>query len=380
MKYSVLLLPGDGIGPEVTDMARRCMEAAAAAEGFEIHFEDAPFGGAAIDATGTPLPERTLETARAVDAIFLGAVGGPRWDDAPERPEKGLLDLRKALGLYANLRPVKVFDGLEDLSPLKSDRVQGADVLIVRELTGGLYFGEKREGESEAFDACSYSAVEIERIAHMAFRAASARSGRVTSVDKANVLATSRLWRRTVDRVATDYPDVVLDHLYVDAAAMALVTEPTRFDVILTENLFGDILSDEAAVIAGSIGLLGSASLGATGPGLFEPIHGSAPDIAGSGLANPGGAIASAAMLMRHGLRQSGGADRIDAALAVALAEGVKTKDLGGSDGTVAFGAAVVDRISTKEGPWPDSGTCGPYKNSPPPMLMSTTISTPTDP
>lgn len=372
MRYSVLLLSGDGIGPEVTGIARRCMKAAAAAEGFDIHFGDAPFGGAAIDATGAPLPERTLEAARAADAIFLGAVGGPKWDDAPERPEKGLLGLRKALGLYANLRPVKVFDGLEDLSPLKRDRVQGADVLIVRELTGGLYFGEKREGESEAFDGCAYSAAEIERIAHMAFRAASARSGRVTSVDKANVLATSRLWRRTVDQVALEYPDVVLDHLYVDAAAMALVTDPTRFDVILTENLFGDILSDEAAVIAGSIGLLGSASLGLSGPGLFEPIHGSAPDIAGSGLANPGGAIASAAMLMRHGLRQSGAADRIDAALAAVLAEGGRTRDLGGSDGTQAFGSMVVDRISMSDEPWPESGTCEAYAHSTPLPLLST--------
>jgi 3-isopropylmalate dehydrogenase len=343
---SILLLPGDGIGPEVTAVARSCMEAAAAAEGFTVEFDEAAFGGAAIDAAGTPLPDATLEKAKAADAIFLGAVGGPKWDDAPERPEKGLLGIRKALGLFANLRPVKVFDGLEDFSPLKLDRVKGADVLIVRELTGGLYFGEKREGEDEAFDGCAYSAAEVERIARIAFEAAQGRSKRLTSVDKANVLATSRLWRRTVERVSADYPDVAVDHLYVDAAAMALVTHPARFDVILTENLFGDILSDESAVIAGSIGLLGSASLGASGPGLFEPIHGSAPDIAGRGIANPGGAVASAAMLMRHGLNQPGAADRIEAALARALKAGARTADLGGSDGTRAFAKAVLTELT----------------------------------
>jgi len=277
---------------------------------------------------------------------FLGAVGGPKWDAAPERPEKGLLGLRKTLGLFANLRPVKVFQGLEEFSPLKADRVAGADVLIVRELTGGLYFGEKREGKTEAFDGCAYSAEEVERIARIAFEAAQGRSGRVTSVDKANVLATSRLWRRTVERISADYPDVAVDHMYVDAAAMALVTNPGRFDVILTENLFGDILSDEAAVLAGSIGLLGSASLGASGPGLFEPIHGSAPDIAGTGKANPAGAIASAGMLMRHGLHQPGAAERIEAALAAALAQGARTADLGGTDDTQAFAEAVVTRIN----------------------------------
>ncbi len=348
MTQSVLLLPGDGIGPEVTAVARACMEAAAEAEGVQLQFDEAAFGGVAIDAAGTPLPDATLEKANAADAIFLGAVGGPKWDAAPERPEKGLLGIRKALGLFANLRPVKVFEGLEDFSPLKADLVKGADVLIVRELTGGLYFGEKREGDDEAFDGCAYSAAEVERIARIAFEAAQGRSKRLTSVDKANVLATSRLWRRTVEQVAADYPDVALDHMYVDAAAMALVTHPSRFDVILTENLFGDILSDEAAVIAGSIGLLGSASLGAPGPGLFEPIHGSAPDIAGTGKANPGGAIASAAMLMRHGLDQPGAADRIEAALAGALKTGARTADLGGDFGTEAFAEAVRTRLNAE--------------------------------
>lgn len=345
MSASVLLLPGDGIGPEVTEAARLCLAAAAAAEGVTLEFEAAPFGGAAIDACGTPLPEATLEKAKHSDAVFLGAVGGPAWDDAPERPETGLLALRKALGLFANLRPVKVFDGLEDLSPLKPDRAAGADLVIVRELTGGLYFGEKREGETEAFDGCAYSVAEVERIARAAFRAAASRRGRVVSVDKANVLATSRLWRRTVTRISKEFADIALEHLYVDAAAMALVTEPARFDVILTENLFGDILSDEAAVIAGSIGLLGSASLGAEGPGLFEPIHGSAPDIAGQGKANPIGAISSAAMLLRHGLKAPEAAARIERAVPAALKAGAGTADIGGRDATQAMTEAVVRRI-----------------------------------
>lgn len=342
---TVLLLPGDGIGPEVTEAARQCLDSAAAADGLSIRFDEAPFGGAAIDACGTPLPDATLEKAQAADAIFLGAVGGPAWDDAPERPEKGLLGLRKALGLFANLRPVKVFDGLEDLSPLKPERAAGSDLLIVRELTGGLYFGEKRESETEAFDGCAYSVTEVERIARAAFRAAASRRGRLVSVDKANVLATSRLWRRTVTRLSEEFPDVALEHLYVDAAAMALVTHPSRFDVILTENLFGDILSDEAAVIAGSIGLLGSASLGAEGPGLFEPIHGSAPDIAGQHKANPIGAISSAAMLLRHGLKAPNAAARIEHALTQALKTGPRTPDIGGTEGTEAVTKAVLDHL-----------------------------------
>lgn len=344
MTRSILMLPGDGIGPEVAAAAKLCLEAVASAEGLSLGFDAAPFGGAGIDEAGSPLPAETLEKARAADAIFLGAVGGPAWDDAPERPEKGLLGLRKALGLFANLRPVKVFDGLEHLSPLKEDRVRGADVLIVRELTGGLYFGEKREGETDAFDGCAYTAEEVERIARIAFRAAAGRNGRLTSVDKANVLATSRLWRRTVDRLAPEYADVAVDHMYVDAAAMALVTGPARFDVILTENLFGDILSDEAAVIAGSIGLLGSASLGLSGPGLFEPIHGSAPDIAGKGIANPSGAILSAAMLLRHGLGEASAADRLEAALEAELRDRERTADLGGSASTAAFAERVAER------------------------------------
>ncbi|KAA5801014.1 3-isopropylmalate dehydrogenase [Alkalicaulis satelles] len=342
MTAHILLLPGDGIGPEVTAAARVCLEAAASRAGLSLSFDEAPFGGAGIDACGSPLPEETLQKARASDAVFLGAVGGPAWDSAPQRPEAGLLGLRKALGLFANLRPVKVMAGLEDFSPLRPERVRGADLLIVRELTGGLYFGAREEGRERASDSCVYTAEEVTRIARVAFEAARGRSGRVTSVDKANVLATSRLWRAVVEDVARDFPDVALDHQLVDSAAMALVTNPARFDVILTENLFGDILSDEAAVIAGSIGLLGSASLGADGPGLFEPIHGSAPDIAGQDKANPAGAIASAALLLRHGLKQAEAADRLEAALEAQLRAGPLTADLGGDSGCAAFAEKVA--------------------------------------
>lgn len=347
---SILLLPGDGIGPEVTEAARLCLETAAGTFDLALSFDEAPIGGAGIEACGESLPAETLDRARASDAILLGAVGGPRWDNTRSRPEAGLLALRKALGLFANLRPVKIFEGLEDLSPLKRERVAGADLLIVRELTGGLYFGEKREGEHEAFDGCAYTREEVERIANVAFEAAAARHGRVTSVDKANVLATSRLWRRVVEAGAAKRPDLALEHLYVDAAAMALVTQPARFDVILTENLFGDILSDEAAVISGSIGLLGSASLGSSGPGVFEPVHGSAPDIAGRDIANPAGAISSAALLLRHGLGWSDPADALEAALADTLRDGVRTRDLGGAAGCTRLADAVCERVDRAAG------------------------------
>lgn len=348
MQHSILLLPGDGVGPEVLEAARHCLDAVARAHALDLRYAQAAFGGAAINAAGDPLPADTLRAAEHSDAILMGAVGGPQWDDAAKRPEAGLLALRKALGLFANLRPVKLHAGLEARSPLRAERVAGADLMIVRELTGGLYFGEKREGADSAFDGCAYSREEIERIARLGFETARKRSGRLVSVDKANVLATSRLWRKTVDAVATDYPDVTVEHLYVDAAAMALVTRPTRFDVIVTENLFGDILSDEAAVIAGSIGLLGSASLGASGPGLFEPIHGSAPDIAGRGVANPGGAIASAAMMLRYGLGETPAADTLDRALEAALRAGAATADLGGTLSTAAFADAVIDAIDAR--------------------------------
>ncbi len=337
----IVVLPGDGIGPEVTFEAVQCLKLISEGCGLDLSFEVHDFGGAAIDAHGVPLPESTLRACRDADAILLGAIGGPQWDSCADRPEAGLLALRMALGLFANLRPARVIAGLEDYSPLKSTIAAGADVLVVRELTGGIYFGQKCHGEDAASDLCSYSRSEIERIAHVAFRAARTRSGRVTSVDKANVLATSRLWRSTVDSVSSLYPDVLLDHLYVDAAAMALVTSPTRFDVILTENMFGDILSDELAVISGSIGLLGSSSMGSGGPALFEPIHGSAPDIAGKDIANPAGAIASAVMLLEQGLGLSAPARMLGDALEQALREGCRTADLGGDVRCTAFGARV---------------------------------------
>jgi len=337
---TVVVLAGDGIGPEVTAEAVATLALLSDRFGLRLVFDDQRFGGAAIDGDGEPLPPATLAACRAADAILLGAVGGPNWDDAKERPEQGLLKLRTILGLFANLRPARIIPGLESFSPLKPEIATGADVLVVRELTGGIYFGEKSLGEDAASDLCAYSRAEVERIAHVAFRAAQKRRGKLTSVDKANVLATSKLWRRTVEEVARGYPDVALDHLYVDAAAMALVTHPTRFDVILTENMFGDILSDEMSVIAGSIGLMASASTGDGGPALFEPIHGSAPDIAGKDIANPAGTMASAAMLLDH-LGHGEAAAMLDRAIEAALVEGCRTGDLGGTTGCAAFGARV---------------------------------------
>jgi 3-isopropylmalate dehydrogenase len=336
----IVVLPGDGIGPEVAAEAVACLKLVSDRDGLGFSFDSHDYGGVAIDRHGLPLPESTLAACRAADAILMGAVGGPAWDKAPARPEAGLLGLRGALGLFANLRPARVIPGLESFSPLKEEVAAGADVLVVRELTGGLYFGEKQEGTDFASDLCTYSRGEVERIAHVAFKAARRRRGKVTSVDKANVLATSRLWRTVVTEVGGQYPDVALDHLYVDAAAMALVTHPTRIDVLLTENLFGDILSDELSVISGSIGLLGSASTGAGGPGLFEPIHGSAPDIAGEDIANPAGAIVSAAMLLGE-LGHDDPARELAAAVETALRGGCRTRDLGGSAGCRAFGGRV---------------------------------------
>lgn len=343
----IVLLPGDGIGPEVTAEAVKCLEVVSDHFGLGFAFESHDFGGAAIDAHGVPLPETTLAACKEADAILMGAVGGPKWDASPERPEAGLLKLRGSLELFANLRPTRVVPGLEELSPLRADLAKGADILVVRELTGGLYFGEKALGEDVASDLCVYSRAEVERIAHVAFRAARQRSRRVTSVDKANVLATSKLWRKVVSEVAAEYPDVELDHFYVDAAAMAIVTTPRRFDVILTENLFGDILSDELSVIGGSIGLLGSSSVGAGGIGLFEPIHGSAPDIAGLDIANPSGAIASAAMLLAHlGFQDS--AAMLTKSLEWVLLEGSRTADLGGSARCSEFGEKVRDALRAR--------------------------------
>ncbi len=331
MSYEIVLLPGDGIGPEVTRVAQAVIERAAQLSGLQIRFETHVFGGASIDQHGEPLTERTLKACQSADAIFLGAVGGPKWDDAPSRPEAGLLALRKALGVYANLRPVSVHRALSDRSPLRRELIEGADLLIVRELTGGIYFGERERGADFASDKCTYSRGEIERVAKIAFETARLRRGRLTSVDKANVLTTSKLWRETVSEMgARDYPDIELDHMYVDAAAMHLIRAPRDFDVVLTENMFGDILSDEASMLPGSIGLLGSASLGDQRPGLFEPIHGSAPDIAGADKANPFGAIESAAQLLESGLGEARAAALIRQAVARMHEAGEWTADLGG--------------------------------------------------
>lgn len=330
----IALIPGDGIGPEVTEAAVGILTAAAAKAGLTLEYTPCRAGGDAIDHTGLPLPAETVAAASTADAVLLGAVGGPKWDNvAPDiRPEKAILGLRKALGLYANLRPVKVTEALAAYSPLKAEIVAGADILIVRELTGGIYFGPKCESEvvegvERAWDTEIYSVPEVSRIVRVACQAAKARRGKVTSVDKANVLASSRLWRRVAVATAGEYPGIELSHMYVDNCAMQLVLGPRHFDVVVTGNLFGDILSDEAAVVAGSIGLLPSASIG-DGPGLYEPIHGSAPDIAGQGIANPIGTILSAAMLLRHSLRAAAAAAAVEAAVDAVLAAGYRTADL----------------------------------------------------
>lgn len=344
MRYDIALLPGDGVGPEVTAAARRVLEAVGARFGHGFRFGEHPVGGAAIDACGEPLPSATRSACTAAHAVFLGAVGGPKWGAGAVRPEQGLLALRQAMGLYANLRPVRVDAVLADRSPLRREAVEGTDLLIVRELTGGLYFGERTRTVDRATDACVYTTAEVERVARVAFRAARGRRGRVASIDKANVLETSRLWREVVTRLGADeFPDVALEHGLVDSAAMRLILEPRGYDVVLTENMFGDILSDEASVLAGSIGLLGSASLGEPGrPGLFEPIHGSAPDLAGRDLANPVGAIRSAAMLLRDGLHLPAEADAVETAVVAALQAGAVTRDLGGD----LPGSQVAGRIA----------------------------------
>ncbi|MDQ3728399.1 MAG: 3-isopropylmalate dehydrogenase [Actinomycetota bacterium] len=336
----IALLPGDGIGPEIVESARQILDAVD-----DFTYEEHLVGGASIDEHGIALTDVVLEKCQKADAVLLGAVGGPKWDTTDPnkpRPEQGLLGLRKGLGLYANLRPVRPSPALVDASPLRPEIIQGTDILVVRELTGGIYFGEKgREGD-RAWDTCVYTTKEVERIARVAFEAAGRRSGRVTSVDKANVLESSRLWRETVEKVAADYPEVKLDHLLVDNAAMQLVSAPSHFDVIVTENMFGDILSDEAAMLTGSLGMLPSASLGGSGPGVFEPVHGSAPDIAGSGTANPLATILSAAMLLRDGLGFEEAAKRVESAVDEALEAGLCTADLAG-------GGASDEVIGTEE-------------------------------
>ena len=333
MKKSIVVIPGDGIGTEITAAAMQVCQKAAEKNGFELGVKVELAGGAAIDATGVPLPETTIEACQQADAVLLGAVGGPQWDHVEPglRPEKAILGLRKALGLYANLRPVKVFESLLDHSPLKREVISGVDMVIVRELNGGIYYGKRSEGNGsgneEAWDTEYYTTSEVERIVHMACKIASGRKKQVTSVDKANVLASSRLWRRAAEAVVASHTDISLSHLYVDNCAMQLVLAPSQFDVVVTNNIFGDILSDEAAVITGSIGLLPSASLG-DGTGLYEPIHGSAPDIAGKGIANPLGTILSAAMMFRHSLDQPTVASQIETAVDRVLAQGYRTADL----------------------------------------------------
>ena len=333
--HRITLLAGDGIGPEITAVATELLDAVSRRHGFELLYDEQPIGGAAIDATGEPLPPSTLEACREADAVLLAAIGSPQYDSLPreKRPESGLLGLRAGLGLFANLRPVKIIPALAGASSLKPEVIEGVDLLVVRELTGGVYFGTPKgrveaDGHVRAFNTMAYSDFEIDRIARVGFDLALQRGGRLCSVDKANVLDVSQLWRDRVEAIATDYPDVALSHMYVDNAAMQLVRAPKQFDVILTSNLFGDILSDEAAMLTGSIGMLPSASLGSSGPGLFEPIHGSAPDIAGQDLANPMAMVLSAAMLLRIGLKQNAAATDLEAAVERTLEAGFRTGDL----------------------------------------------------
>jgi len=359
---NILLLPGDGIGPEVVAEARRVLEAVSARFDLKLAVEEGAIGGAALDAHGTPLPDETLARARACRAVLLGAVGGPAWDDRPvdQRPEKGLLRIRKALGLFANLRPARVFPALAGASTLRPEVVADIDLLVVRELTGGLYFGEPRgraqvSGRREARNTMVYDEHEVARIARVAFEAARGRRGHVTHVHKANVLEVSQLWMEVVDEVAKEFPDVELAHQLVDSCAMLLVREPRRFDVLVTGNLFGDILSDEAAMITGSLGMLPSASLGEGGVGLYEPVHGSAPDIAGRDAANPLATILSAAMLCEHSLGAEAAARAIEGAVSDVLEAGHRTADLaagaGGTVGCRAMGDLVLERLADASDP-----------------------------
>lgn len=358
MKANLVLLPGDGIGPEIVSATAEVLQTLAALYDLDFDAKEYAIGGIALDKFGVPLPDETLQACQKADAILLGAVGGPKWDDpdAKLRPEQGLLTLRKALDLFGNLRPVKVNSNLIDASPLKPERLVGVDLLVVRELTGGLYFGQPKKryienDEEKAVDSMTYSAGEIERVARLAFDLAGKRRRKVTSVDKANVLECSRLWRQTVNRVVKDYPEITLEHILVDAAAMYLVTRPELFDVILTENMFGDILTDESSILAGSMGILPSASLGNHSNsfgkplGLYEPIHGSAPNIAGKGIANPTGTILSAALLLRYSLGLDAEAAALEKAVEQTIASGIRTPDLGGQYNTREFTVEVINNL-----------------------------------
>lgn len=337
-QYKIAVIKGDGIGPEIIDEAKKVLDAVSYAHGFELSYHDYLMGGIAVDMTGVPLPDETIAGCLKSDAVLFGAIGGEKWDSLPRelRPESGLLKLRQSLEIFANLRPTIVYDELIEASTLKESVIKGVDILVVRELIGGIYFGEpKGREENRAFNTMVYSVPEVERIAHVAFQAAMKRQKRVCSVDKANVLDVSQLWRETVTRIAKEYPEVELTHMYVDNAAMQLIRQPKQFDVILTGNLFGDILSDEASMLSGSIGLLPSASIGGKAA-LYEPIHGSAPDIAGQGIANPIATIASASMMLRHSLNEIEAANAIDKAIIKTLQEGYRTKDI------AAFGAKEI--------------------------------------
>ena len=352
MKALIAVLPGDGIGPEVVAQATGVLRSVGARFGHSFELREALFGGCAIDSAGTPLPAETLALCRQADAVLLGAVGGPKWDPpAKPRPEEGLLALRRGLGLFANLRPVAAHPALAHASTLKPEIIQGVDLLLVRELTSGIYFGPRHREPSRAVDTCVYTTEEVARVVRVAFEIARSRKRRVVSVDKANVLETSRLWREVATRIGQqEFPDVELTHLLVDACAMHLIREPARFDVIVTENLFGDILSDEAAMIAGSIGMLPSASLGEGPRGLYEPIHGSAPDLAGKGIANPFGTILSAALLLRHSLGLLREAEAVEAAVSAAIGRGVLTCDLAPTGARAAScqeaGGAVLESLA----------------------------------
>ena len=335
MTKEIVALAGDGIGPEIMEAGLQVLAAVADKFGFTYHITEKAFGGAGIDAEGHPLPQSTLEAAKEADAILLAAIGSPQYDNAPVRPEQGLLALRKELELYANIRPVKIFDALKHLSHF----------VVVRELTGGIYFGEHILEDKSARDINDYSYEEVERIVRKAFDIARGRRKRVTSIDKQNVLATSKLWRRVADEVAKDYPDVTLEHQLVDSAAMLMITNPAKFDVVVTENLFGDILSDESSVLSGTLGVMPSASHSAAGPSLYEPIHGSAPDIAGQGIANPISMILSVAMMLRDSFAELEAAEAIEAAVEKTLAQGILTRDLGGQAGTAQMTEAIINNL-----------------------------------
>lgn len=345
MTKKIVALAGDGIGPEIMEAGLEVLASISEKTGFDYEIDRRPFGGAGIDVTGHPLPDETLKAAREADAILLAAIGSPQYDNATVRPEQGLLALRKELNLYANIRPVKIFDSLKHLSPLKPERIADVDFVVVRELTGGIYFGDHILEEKKARDINDYSYEEVERIIRKAFEIARSRRKILTSIDKQNVLATSKLWRRVAEEVAKDYPDVTLEHQLVDSAAMFMITNPAKFDVIVTENLFGDILSDESSVLSGTLGVMPSASHSENGPSLYEPIHGSAPDIAGLGIANPISMILSVAMMLRDSFGRYEDAERIERAVEQTLAAGILTRDIGGEASTKEMTEAIIERL-----------------------------------